>query len=181
MIFEETPLKGAYIVRIEPIHDNRGFYSRAFCSQEFEEAGLPPTISQLNYLHTEAQGTLRGLHCQISEEGEAKYIRCVQGSIYDVIIDIREDSPTYLQSYQIELNTSNRLALYIPPFFAHGFLTLEDNTDVIYSTSVPYSPSGELGICYDDPYFSIPWPQQVKVISEKDQSWPLFEPNKGTL
>ena len=182
MIFTETPLQGAYIIEIEPIEDERGFFARSFCRKEFEAHDLNPDLVQCNISLNKKKGTLRGMHYQTSPYEEAKVVRCTMGAIYDVIIDIRPDSPTFKQWHAVEL-TSPRSSwavdgyrmLFIPEGFAHGFQTLEDNTEVFYQMSEYYHPKAARGICWDDPMFQISWPLKNSIMSEKDQQYPLFE------
>ena len=172
----ETELDGAYIIDIEPRGDERGFFARTFDAHVFEEHGMNPYAAQANFSHNRRAGTLRGMHWQNAPALESKYIRCVKGAIYDVIVDIRPDSPSYMKHIGVELTADNRRALYVPPLFAHGFITLEDDTDVTYQVGGFYTPQAEGGARPDDPAFGIEWPREVEVISEKDASWPDFEP-----
>lgn len=137
-------------------------------------------ISQGNIAFTHRKGTLRGMHYQLPPMGEAKLVQCTRGSVFDVVIDMRKDSPTYLQHFGIELNAENRIALYIPEMFAHGYLTLSDQVEMTYLVSTPYSPELERGILYNDPSFNIQWPVPVEIISEKDRSWELFIQEENT-
>lgn len=175
MLFTETPLKGAFVIDLEQRSDHRGFFARTFCAKEFEDHGLKPTVAQCNLSYNHKQGTLRGMHYQTPPAAETKLIRCTQGGIYDVIIDMRPDSPTYLAHFGIELTAENRRALYVPEMFAHGYQALTDGAEVIYQVGEFYTPGYERGLRYDDPFFKIEWPLPVTEISEKDQSWPLFE------
>ncbi|MEM1340702.1 MAG: dTDP-4-dehydrorhamnose 3,5-epimerase [Pseudomonadota bacterium] len=174
MEFTSTPLAGAYVIEQQQIPDDRGFFARAFCAREFEDHGLQPAVAQMNLSFNHKAGTLRGLHYQRAPATEAKCIRCLKGAIYDVIVDMREDSPTYLQHFGIELSAENRLALYVPDMFAHAYLTLTDGAEALYSVSEFYTPGVEAGLRYDDPALGITWPQEIAVISEKDRSWPLL-------
>ncbi|MDD9940185.1 MAG: dTDP-4-dehydrorhamnose 3,5-epimerase [Myxococcales bacterium] len=169
-----TPLKDAYVIDLEPISDDRGFFARAFCAREFEQHGLKPVIAQMNVSFNHKRGTIRGLHYQLPPAGETKFLRCTSGAVYDVIIDMRPDSPSYLQHYGIELSAENRRAIYVPEMFAHGYLSLTDGAEVMYPAGEFYSPGHERGIRHDDPYFDIQWPCPVAVISNKDASWPDF-------
>nr|WP_290227278.1 dTDP-4-dehydrorhamnose 3,5-epimerase [Trichocoleus desertorum] len=175
MLFTETPLKGAFVIDLEQRSDHRGFFARTFCAKEFEDHGLKPTVAQCNLSYNHKQGTLRGMHYQTPPAAETKLIRCTQGGIYDVIIDMRPDSPTYLAHFGIELTAENRRALYVPEMFAHGYQALTDGAEVIYQVGEFYTPGYERGLRYNDPFFKIEWPLPVTEISEKDQSWPLFE------
>jgi dTDP-4-dehydrorhamnose 3,5-epimerase len=176
VIFRETPLTGAFVIDLEAHRDERGFFARTFCQDEFEARGLNPTTAQSNLSYNFASGTLRGMHYQRRPAAETKLIRCVRGAIYDVIIDLRPDSPSYLQHFGIELTSANRSALYVPEMFAHGYQTLTDDAEVVYQVSEFYTPGVEAGLRFDDPTFAIAWPQPVTVISEKDQSWAPFDP-----
>ncbi|MFC4873658.1 dTDP-4-dehydrorhamnose 3,5-epimerase [Negadavirga shengliensis] len=174
MIFTETPLKGAYIVDIEKIEDERGFFGRSFCEREFEKQGLEKGLVQANVSFNKKKGTLRGMHYQIAPYEETKLVRCTGGAIFDVIVDLREDSPTYKKWFGVELTAGNYRMLYVPRQFAHGYITLEDNSAVNYMVSQFYAPGSERGIKYDDPQFGIKWPVEVQVISEKDNSHSYF-------
>ena len=175
MIFTETSLQGAYVVELEPFQDERGFFARAWCQREFREHGLTPVVVQANLSYNKKKSTLRGMHYQVEPYGEAKMVRCVRGRIYDVIIDLRPESPTYRQWFGVELTAENHKMLYVPENFAHGFQTLENDTEVLYQVSQFYTPGAERGIRYDDPAFNIKWPLDVAVISEKDRSWADFQ------
>jgi dTDP-4-dehydrorhamnose 3,5-epimerase len=171
MIFKETKLRDAYIIEIEKLEDKRGFFARTWCKNEFESHHLNSQMVQTNVSFNNKKGTLRGMHYQVAPFEETKLVRCTRGSIYDVIIDLRPESPTYKQWVGIELTSENYKMLYIPGNFAHGFQTLEDNTEVIYQVSQFYSPGYEGGIRYNDPAFHIQWPMEVQVISDKDKNW----------
>jgi dTDP-4-dehydrorhamnose 3,5-epimerase len=175
MIFTETKLKGAFIIDLEFHQDRRGFFARSFCVKEFESHGLKPTIAQCNLSFNYKKGTLRGMHYQKHPSAETKLVRCIQGSIYDVIVDLRSNSPTYLSYIGVELTAENRRALYIPEMFAHGFQTLTDDTEVLYQMGDFYAPEYACGYRYDDPAFGIEWPLAVQEISDKDKNWSLFE------
>lgn len=174
MKFVPTNLKDAFVVELEPISDSRGFFSRTFCGREFEKHGLKPTVAQANVSFNHKKGTLRGMHYQVPPAAETKLVRCTRGAIYDVIIDLRPDSPSYLQHFGVELSEDNRKALYVPELFAHGYLTLTDGAEVIYQVGEFYSPGYERGIRYDDPKFGIQWPVAIEVISDKDAKWAPF-------
>lgn len=176
MISTETKLKGAFIIDVELLADQRGAFARTFCAKEFEQHGLKPTVAQCNLSFNHQAGTLRGLHYQIPPAAETKLVRCTKGAIYDVIVDMRPDSPTYRQHIGVELTADNRRALYVPELFAHGYQALTDGAEVIYQVGEFYTPGYERGLRYDDPAFGVSWPLPVTVISEKDASWPLFEP-----
>lgn len=176
MIFTETKLKGAFVLDLELRSDDRGGFARTYCAKEFEAHGLKPSVAQCNLSFNYKAGTLRGMHYQIPPAAETKLVRCTKGAIYDVIIDLRPDSPTYLQHFGVELTADNRRALYVPELFAHGYQALTDDAEVVYQVGEFYTPGYERGIRYDDPTFAIAWPIPVTVMSEKDQSWPPFEP-----
>ncbi len=178
MIFKETKLKGAYIIEIEKLEDERGFFARAWCKKEFEKHNLISRLVQANVSFNKKMGTLRGMHYQLAPYEETKLVRCTRGAIYDVIIDLRPDSNTYGQWMSVELTSENYKMLYVPENFAHGFLTLEDDSAVSYQVSEFYSPGSEHGIRYDDPVFRIDWPLEVTVISEKDKSCTDFQVTK---
>ncbi|MGF1537655.1 MAG: dTDP-4-dehydrorhamnose 3,5-epimerase [Elainellaceae cyanobacterium] len=175
MIFTETKLKGAFILDVELKEDYRGGFARAFCAKEFEQHGLKPTVAQCNLSFNFKAGTLRGMHYQIAPACETKLVRCTRGAVYDVIIDLRPDSPTYQQHIGVELSEANRRALYVPEMFAHGYQTLTDDAEVMYQVGEFYTPGCERGARYSDPVFNIEWPLPVSVISDKDSSWPLTE------
>lgn len=174
MIFTETKLKGAFILDLELRADDRGAFARTFCMKEFEAHGLKPTVAQCNLSFNYKAGTLRGMHYQTPPAAETKLVRCTKGAIYDVIIDMRPDSPTYMQHIGVELTADNHRALYVPELFAHGYQALTDGAEVVYQVGEFYTPGYERGIRYDDPAFGIEWPMPVTVISEKDAAWPAF-------
>ncbi|MBU1152810.1 dTDP-4-dehydrorhamnose 3,5-epimerase [bacterium] len=180
MIFAETKLKGAFIIELEKVEDERGFFVRTFCQKEFEKHSLNPRIVQCNLSFNKKKGALRGMHYQVSPHEEAKLVSCIQGAIYDVIIDLRPDSPTYCQWFAIELTarcsllTAHYKTLYIPEGFAHGFQTLEENTVVFYQMSWFYHPECAKGVRWNDPVFGIEWPDDVRAISDRDQQFPNF-------
>ena len=174
MIFTETKLKGAYIIDIKPIEDERGFFSRSYCKQEFKNYHLNTNIVQANVSFNKKRGTLRGLHMQAAPLGETKLVRCTSGSIYDVIVDMRLESPTYMEWIGVELTAENFRMLYVPEGFAHGFITLEDNTNVTYQVTQVYVPDAEQAFRWDDPAFGIDWKIEPVVISAKDLSHPLI-------
>ncbi len=174
MKFCETPLKGAYIVEIEPRADDRGFFARSFCRQEFEAQGLNPAVAQCNISFNPKAGTLRGMHYQAEPFREVKLVRCTIGAIYDAVIDLRSGSATFRRWFGVELTADNRRALYVPEGLAHGYLTLTGNTEVFYQVSELYSPEHERGIRWNDPAFGIKWPRDPIVISPKDASHPDF-------
>lgn len=172
MIFKETELKGAYIIELEPIEDERGEFARSFCKNEFKEHGLNLTIAQCNISFNKKKSTLRGMHYQAAPHEETKLVSCMRGAIYDVIIDLRPDSSTYCQWFAVELIADNYTMLYIPEGFAHGFQALQDNTVVFYQMSEFYHPECARGVRWDDHAFNIVWPLSVPIISERDR---LFE------
>jgi dTDP-4-dehydrorhamnose 3,5-epimerase len=174
IIFTETKLAGAYIIEPELLRDQRGFFSRMWCQREFAVRGLGAGFVQGNLSCNAHTGTLRGLHYQVAPDAENKLVRCTRGSLYDVIVDLRPASPTCREWFGVELSAGNYRMLYVPEGFAHGFLTLENNTEVIYEVSQFYRPESERGLRYDDPAFGIEWPIRVTVVSEKDRSWSNF-------
>jgi dTDP-4-dehydrorhamnose 3,5-epimerase len=180
MKFTETNLKGAFVVEVAPISDDRGFFTRTYCAREFEQAGLKPAVMQANLSFNHKKGTLRGMHYQLPPAAETKLVRCTAGGIYDVIIDLRPDSPSYLRHFGIELTADNRKALYVPELFAHGYLTLTDGAEVVYQVGEFYTPGYERGLRYDDPKFGIEWPVKVDVISDKDSKWSPFAAGSST-
>ena len=175
MVFDATRLDGAYVLMLQEQADERGSFARAYCQRAFAEHGLESVMVQANVSLNHRAGTLRGMHYQVAPSEEAKLVRCTRGSIVDVIVDLRPGSPTYLEHLAVELSAANRHALYVPPMCAHGFLTLEDDTEVSYLVSAFYDPDSERGVRYDDEAFGIPWPRPVAVISPKDASWPSFD------
>ena len=168
MIFTPTELKDAYIVEPKKLEDERGFFARTWCEREFRDRGLNPNLVQCNISFNHKKGTLRGMHLQVEPYAEAKLVRCTQGAIYDVIIDLRPDSNTYKQWIAVELTPENHKALYVPEGFAHGFQTLADNTEVFYQMSQFYAPECARGYRWNDPSFNIDWPLEISVISDKD-------------
>jgi dTDP-4-dehydrorhamnose 3,5-epimerase len=174
MRFLETGLHGAWLIEIEPVSDNRGFFSRTFCVREFATRGLETNYVQHSLSYSAARGTLRGMHFQAPPHGEVKIVECTKGAIFDVIIDIRPLSPTFGQWRSFELTAENRRQLYIADGFAHGFETLSGDTEVRYLISSFYEPLAACGFRHDDPAFAIPWPLPVAVISGKDRGWPDF-------
>jgi len=174
MIFTKTVLNDAMIVDIERKEDDRGFFARSWCRREFEAHGLNPNLAQCNISFNPKKGTLRGMHLQVKPFEEAKLVRCTRGSLCDVIVDLRPDSPTYKKHLSAVLTSENRRMLYVPEGFAHGFLTLEDATEVSYQISEFYRPESQLGFRWDDPAFAIAWPAEVRLISDRDRSYPDF-------
>jgi len=177
MIFKEARLKGAFVIEPERIEDYRGFFARAWCKKEFETHGLNPRLVQCNLSFNKNPSTLRGMHYQTAPHEEAKLVRCTKGAVYDVIIDLRSKSPTYLQWIGVELTADNHKMLFVPENFAHGYQTLMDATEVFYQVSEFYSPGSERGVRCDDPVFSIKWPEaNHRIISDKDKNWPDYLP-----
>ncbi|AFY80282.1 dTDP-4-dehydrorhamnose 3,5-epimerase [Oscillatoria acuminata] len=175
MIFRETNLEGAWIIEPELLTDNRGFFARTWCQQEFEDQGLNSALVQCNISFNSKAGTLRGMHYQIPPHGETKLVRCTQGAIYDVLIDMRPQSPTFSQWIGVELTAENHRMLYIPDGFAHGFQTLVDHTEVFYQMSEFYHPESARGVRWNDPAFGIKWPTANSlIISDKDSSYADF-------
>jgi dTDP-4-dehydrorhamnose 3,5-epimerase len=172
MHFVETALAGAWIVDLEPREDDRGFFARAFCGDEFEAHGIVADVKQANISSSHTAGTMRGLHFQYPPAAENKFVRCIAGAIYDVVVDLRAGSPTFLQHVGVELSAANHTALVVPPGFAHGFMTLEDMTEVMYLVSERYTPAEEGGLRHDDPALDISWPRPATIVSDKDRGWP---------
>lgn len=171
MIFTETRLKGAFIIDLDRKTDERGFFARAFCQNEFREHGLKPIIAQANLASNAKKGTVRGMHFQYPPAAETKLVRCTRGAILDVIVDLRPESATYLEHVAVELNEDNMRALYVPERCAHGYQTLRDNTDTSYQVGEFYAPNAEGGVRYDDMRLGLRWPLPVSVISAKDQAF----------
>jgi dTDP-4-dehydrorhamnose 3,5-epimerase len=174
MIFTPTRLTGAYIIEPQPIEDQRGFFARTFCRKEFAEHDLKTELVQCNISFNKKKGTLRGMHYQAAPYQEAKLVRCTAGAIYDVIIDLRPDSATYTQWVSVELNADNRKMLYVPEDFAHGFLTLTEDTEIFYQMAQFYAPGAARGLRWNDPAFGIDWPENITTISSRDQDYPDF-------
>jgi dTDP-4-dehydrorhamnose 3,5-epimerase len=178
MRFVQTPLAGAWVIELERIEDERGWFARSFDVEEFEARGMDPAIAQCNVSFNARSGTLRGLHHQSEPHGEPKLVRCVRGAIFDVAVDLRADSPTYRQWHAVELSGENRLAYYIPVGLAHGFQTLTDDSEVLYQMGNRYVPAAARGVRFDDPAFAIEWPQPPgeRIVSDRDCSYPDFRP-----
>ena len=175
MIFTPTGLAGAFVVEIEPRGDDRGFFARAFCRREFEKIGLRVDFVQANTAFSKEKGTLRGMHFQRPPHAEAKYLRCIKGAVFDVMIDLRPDSPTRKKWFGVELTAENRKMVFVPEGFAHGYLTTAADSEVFYLVSAFYAPEAEGGVRWDDPAFDIEWPPTADlIISHKDRAWPLF-------
>jgi dTDP-4-dehydrorhamnose 3,5-epimerase len=175
MVFGETGLPPAFIVDVQPHDDERGFFARSWCQREFEARGMMSRFVQCSISGNRAKGTLRGMHYQIAPHAEAKLVRCTAGAIYDAIIDLRPDSPTFKQHFGVVLSARNHRALYVPEGFAHGFLTLEENSEVLYQISEFYEPAAARGVRWNDPAFGISWPAEVTVISERDRTYADFD------
>jgi dTDP-4-dehydrorhamnose 3,5-epimerase len=173
--FTETVLKGAFILDLERREDDRGYFARAFCQHEFEEYGLKTTIAQANVAYNKRKGTLRGMHFQFPPKPETKLVRATRGSILDIIVDLRPESPTYLRHVAVELSAANGRALYVPERFAHGYQVLEDETETSYQVGEFYAPETEGGLLYSDPKLGLSWPLPVTEISPKDAVWKLFD------
>lgn len=170
-----TAIDGVAIIHLDPHRDDRGFFARTFCRDEFTDHGLLPMVAQCNISYNHVAGTLRGMHYQLPPATEAKLVRCISGAIVDQIVDLRPESPTYLQHVSVELTAANRRSLYVPPMFGHGYQTLVDDAEVLYQVSQRYTPGQERGLRYSDPTLGLEWPLVVTAISEKDNSWPLLE------
>ena len=177
MIFRETKLPGAYIIEPEPSRDERGFFARTFCRREFEKIGHHRDFVQFNHSHTSRKGTIRGLHYQRPPHAEIKLIRCIRGGVFDVIVDIRQGSRTFLDHISVELTEQNLKMIYVPEGFAHGFQTLDAHTELLYHHTAYYAPEAEGGVRYDDPLLGIEWPLSVGELSDKDQGYHHLEPH----
>jgi dTDP-4-dehydrorhamnose 3,5-epimerase len=176
VILTETRLAGAYVVDIEPYEDERGFFARTWDAEIFASRGLDARAAQTSIAYNERRGTLRGLHYQLPPFAETKLVRCTRGTLWDVIVDLRGGSETFLQSEAVELSAENRRMLYVPELFAHGYLTLTDATEVWYQMSVPFAPDAGRGLRWDDPSLNIDWPSvDARVMSQRDKSWPKVE------
>jgi dTDP-4-dehydrorhamnose 3,5-epimerase len=174
MLFTETELPGAFIIELDEKRDDRGFFARTYCAREFEQHGLVSRISQCNLSFNHRRGTLRGLHYQNEPTAEAKYVRCIAGAIFQVMVDLRPGSPTFHQYVSVELSAANRRAVFLPRMFAAGYQTLADNTEVLYQVSEFFTPESEGGLRYDEPAIGIEWPLPIAEISAKDQAWPYL-------
>ncbi len=171
MIFTETKLWGAFIIDINRLEDDRGFFARSFCQREFQERGLKPVIAQANIAYNHRAGTVRGMHFQYPPAAETKLVRCTRGAVADIIVDLRPESPTYLEHMTVELNQENNRSLYVPERFAHGYQVLRDETEVTYQVGEYYTPDAEGGLSFDDPRLGLEWPLPVTEISAKDRAW----------
>ncbi|NOU66743.1 dTDP-4-dehydrorhamnose 3,5-epimerase [Paenibacillus sp. LMG 31461] len=179
MLFTETKLKNAYIIELDKIEDERGFFARSWCRDEFEQRRMNPNLVQCNISYNKKKGTLRGMHYQCAPHEEAKLVRCTRGAIYDVIVDLRPESETYKKWISVELTADNRTMLYIPEGFAHGFQTLQDETEVFYQMSESYEPKCARGVRWDDPAFGIAWPEGNNIIiSDKDAMFETLNTKK---
>lgn len=176
MKFNPTPLAGAFTIDLDRIGDDRGFFARFFCTEEFSKAGLVSNYVQINNSLTKSKGTLRGMHYQLPPAAEVKVVRCIRGELFDVILDLRPDSSTFGKWFGETLSAENRRMMYVPRGFAHGFVTMQDDTEAFYLVSSPYAPKCERGVRYNDPKFSIAWPLAPTEISDKDAKWPDFDP-----
>lgn len=176
MIFTETPIRGAYLIDLEKRGDDRGFFARAFCENEFGAHGLVTRFVQVNNSLSAQRGTLRGMHYQLGPKAETKLVRCIKGALWDVILDLRPDSPTFGRSFGAALTAENRRMMYVPKGFAHGFVTTADDTEAFYFADEFYAPDRERGVRFDDPKFRIEWPIAPVVISDKDRSHRDFDP-----
>lgn len=177
MRFTETKLKGAYIIEVDEISDSRGFFGRLWCKEEMDAMGLNSELAQSNVSLSKKKGTVRGMHFQLSPYPETKLVRCTRGAVYDVIVDLRRESPTFLQWIGVELTAENRRMIYVPEHFAHGFITLEDNSEVYYLVTEFYRKDKEGGYRWNDPAFNIKWPLEMTEISDKDLNHPDFNVN----
>jgi dTDP-4-dehydrorhamnose 3,5-epimerase len=177
MDFIATELEGAYVIELSRIGDERGFFARAFCSESFARQGLAAAFVQCNVAFNKHEGTLRGMHYQRQPHAEVKLVRCTRGAVFDVIIDLRPQSPTFTRWIGVDLTEDNQRMLYVPEGFAHGYQTLTDSSEIFYQVSRPYAPTHEAGVRWDDPVFGIRWPDTPRrIISPKDQGWPDFRP-----
>ncbi|HEY0633514.1 MAG TPA: dTDP-4-dehydrorhamnose 3,5-epimerase family protein [Thermoleophilaceae bacterium] len=177
MIFTEVPVAGAWVIDAEPSADDRGLFARTFDAQAFAERGLSHTVLQCSTSFTARAGTLRGLHCQAAPHGECKLVRCTSGAVYDVIVDVRPDSPTHRRWHAVELSSENRRSVYVPRGVAHGFQTLADGCELSYMMDAPFVPDAARGVRWDDPAFGIAWPAPGRelTVSERDRSYPDYE------
>jgi dTDP-4-dehydrorhamnose 3,5-epimerase len=175
VIFKPTNLCGAYTIELEPRADFRGYFARMFCEKEFDSLGLETHIAQCSVSYNQRKGTLRGMHYQVSPFEEVKVVRCIRGSVYDVIIDLRRNSSTFKMHFAIELDARSSIALYVPAGFAHGFQTLADDSEVLYQMSQCYSADHSRGVRWNDPAFAIPWPEDTRTILERDANYADFE------
>jgi len=175
MRFHATPLPGAYVIELDELNDDRGFFARAFDADEFESRGLNPRVVQCNLSYNRRAGTLRGFHYQTEPAAESKLVRCIRGAVHNVIVDLREAGPTYLRHTAVQLSAASRRALYIPPLVATAMQTLTDDAELYYQVGEAYTPSAERGLRHDDPRLGVTWPLPVRDISDKDAAWPLID------
>ncbi len=176
MIFKETAVQGAFIIELNELQDERGFFARAFCADEFAAHGLETAFVQANISQSNHKHTVRGMHMQTKPHGETKLMRCTRGAVYDALIDLRPDSPTFHKWVGVELTADNHKMLYVPAGCAHGYQTLSDDAEVFYPVTAPYNADSEIGIRWDDPFFGIDWPEKTNaIVSDKDKAWPLYE------
>jgi dTDP-4-dehydrorhamnose 3,5-epimerase len=181
MIFTQTALPGAFVIDLDARRDERGFFARTFCQRDFEAHGLKPVVAQANIAFNHHRGTIRGLHFQFPPAAETKLVRCTRGRIFDVIVDLRPESPAYLRHFTVELTADNHRALYVPERCAHGYQVLEDNTEVTYQVGEFYTPDAEGGLKYDDPRLGIVWPLAPTELSAKDRSWEAIARSEADL
>ncbi len=181
MFFTETKLKGAFIVDLKRLEDERGFFARAFCQKEFTEHGLKPIIAQANIAFSKKKGTLRGMHFQFPPAAETKLVRCTRGAVWDIIVDLRPESPTYLDHVAVQLTADNHRAIYVPERFAHGYQVLEENTETSYQVGEFYTPTADGGLRYNDPKLSLEWPIPVTELSSKDNNWKFLSENETEI
>ena len=181
MVFTETPLGGAFILDVEELRDSRGLFARTYCRKEFEDHGLDGRLVQCNLSFNHRKGTLRGLHFQYPHAAETKLVRCTRGAVLDVIVDLRPESPTFLQHTSVELTADTRRSLFVPARFAHGYQALEDATEVAYLTGAYYAPEHEGGLPYDDPRLAIAWPLAASDISDRDRRWTPLDAVESTI
>ena len=180
MLFRSTELQGAYVIELQRFEDPRGFFGRSFCRKEFMDHGLNPCVEQCNVSFNKRRGTLRGMHYQAAPYQEAKLVRCTRGAIFDAIIDLRRESPTFKRHFSLTLSEQNLLMLYIPEGFAHGFQTLEDDTEVFYQMSESFHPESARGVRWDDPAFGIEWPAAERILNDRDRNYGDFAIEPGT-
>ena len=181
MIFEQSPIPGALIIQVKRIEDDRGYFGRMWCTKEFADQGLNSAIVQANVGFSRRKGTLRGMHLQVDPTQEVKVVRCLRGAVFDVVLDLRPSSPTYRRWFGTELSEDDERMLHIPEGCAHGYQTLRDSTEILYTTSAAYAPASARGVRYNDPAFGIAWPLEVTSISQADNSWPDFDGSLSAL
>ena len=179
MIIRQTEVESVLVIEPELLEDDRGFFARIFCTEELAAHGIQFQIAQINASYNRQERTIRGLHYQTGVHAEAKLIRCTAGAVFDVVVDMRPESPTYLRHFGVVLSAENRLSVYVPRLCAHGYLALSDGAEILYPVDVPYVASAERGVRYDDPVVDIEWPIDVRVVSEKDRSWPTIERDRA--